>query len=79
MIAMTGFAPTYLYLNTFKLSPRGDLNYHLNSTPTSITLSSNHTNTNQLSQAVWQRSYSPVSPFTALSPTFGRGPLSKLL
>lgn len=32
MIAMTGLAPAFLYLNTFKLAPKGDLNYQLNST-----------------------------------------------
>ncbi|KAF2429696.1 hypothetical protein EJ08DRAFT_697968 [Tothia fuscella] len=30
MIAMTGFAPTYLHLNLFKVAPKGDLNYQLN-------------------------------------------------
>jgi hypothetical protein len=30
-IAITGFAPTFLYLNSFKLSPGGDLNYQINS------------------------------------------------
>jgi hypothetical protein len=30
MMAMTGFAPTFLYLHSFKLAPKGDLNYQLN-------------------------------------------------